>query len=41
MIIKELKKPKGTESTYLLNYDECIKLVDEMRQNHESDVFGV
>ena len=38
---QRIKKPKGTESTYLLKYDECIKLIDKMRQSHESDVFGV
>ncbi len=38
---QRIKKPKGTESTYLLKYDECIKLIDEMRQINDSDVFGV
>lgn len=27
-----IKKPKGSESTYRLTYDECIILIDEMRR---------
>lgn len=38
---QRLKKPIGSESTYTLKYHECIKLIDEMRNNNESDIFGI
>lgn len=38
---QRIEKPKGNDSTYKLQYDECVDVVDNMRQGHDSDVFGV
>ncbi len=38
---QRINKPKGSESTYRLTYDECMILIDEMRRGHDSDVFGI
>lgn len=35
-----LQKPKGSENTYVLSYEECKKLILEMRFASESDLFG-
>ena len=35
-----LEKPKGNKTTYVLTYAECRKLIDEMRFNAESSLFG-
>ena len=35
-----VKKPDGTEATYRLTYEECRKLIDSMRFNNDSSVFG-
>ena len=36
-----IAKPKGSTATYVLNYNECRKLIDSMRFASESDLFGV
>ena len=35
-----MKRPKGTESTYVLTYEECRLVIDQMRFGNESDLFG-
>ena len=35
-----LKKPDGDEDTYILNYDECKKLISEMKFSSENSLFG-
>ena len=35
-----MKKPVGTSSTYILNYDECKMLIDSMKYGDNSTVFG-
>ena len=35
-----LKRPRGNEATYVLNYEECINLIQSMRFGDESDLFG-
>lgn len=36
-----IKKPTGTSSVYVLDYDECIELIGVLRFNDESSLFGV
>ena len=38
---QRIAKPKGSVATYVLDYDECCKLIGSMRFAHESDLFGV
>lgn len=38
---QRIRKPKGNSSTYVLEYNECINLVNEMKYNHKSYVFGI
>ena len=35
-----ISKPKGTEATYVLTYEECRELIDGMKFNADSDLFG-
>ena len=35
-----MKRPKGNVSAYVLTYDECRTLIDQMRFGDESDIFG-
>ncbi len=35
-----IKKPQGNVGTYLLTYEECRELIDSMRFNAESTLFG-
>lgn len=35
-----MKRPEGTEATYVLSYKECRSLIDQMRFTAESDLFG-
>ena len=35
-----MQKPKGSKSFYVLEYDECRKLIDEMKFSSESELFG-
>ncbi|WP_251198363.1 type II toxin-antitoxin system death-on-curing family toxin [Anaerotardibacter muris] len=34
-------KPAGSESVYVLNYEECRELISTLRFGNESDLFGV
>lgn len=36
-----ITKPKGSVAAYVLDYNECRKLIDSMRFASESDLFGV
>ena len=36
-----ISKPKGNDSIYRLTYEECRTLIDSMKYNGFSDVFGV
>lgn len=38
---QRLFEPTNGQATYVLSYDECRKLIDEMRFGAESDLFGV
>ena len=33
-------RPKGEPSTYVLDYDECMALISQMRSRFASDIFG-
>lgn len=33
-------RPKGERSTYVLDYDECMSLIAQMRPRFASDIFG-
>ena len=35
-----MKRPKGNEATYVLTYEECIKVIQSMRFGDEFDLFG-
>ena len=35
-----MKRPKGTESAYVLTYEECRTVIDQMHFGNESDLFG-
>ncbi len=35
-----MKRPKGKEATYVLTYEECRKLIDSMKFNSDSELFG-
>lgn len=35
-----MKRPQGNKAIYVLNYEECRKLIDQMRFNVDSDLFG-
>ncbi|MBQ9327949.1 MAG: virulence RhuM family protein [Solobacterium sp.] len=35
-----MKRPKGTESAYVLTYEECRSVINQMRFGNESDLFG-
>ena len=37
---QRLTTPKGDEATYVLEYDECRKVIDSMRFGNESELFG-
>ena len=36
-----LKKPSGKMPTYRITYDECVTMVNNMRDSFNTDVFGV
>ncbi len=38
---QSISMPDGDESTYVLDYDECRKVIDGMRFGNESSLFGV
>lgn len=35
-----MKRPKGTSSTYVLTYEECRRVIDQMKYGQESELFG-
>lgn len=35
-----LKKPKGNKAVYTLDYDECRRVIDQMRFSSDSQLFG-
>ncbi|MCD7771111.1 MAG: virulence RhuM family protein [Oscillospiraceae bacterium] len=35
-----MTRPKGNDSVYVLTYEECRKIIDEMKFSSESDLFG-
>lgn len=35
-----MKRPEGSKATYVLSYEECRELIDQMRFNADSDLFG-
>ena len=35
-----MKRPNGTEAAYVLTYEECRHVIDQMRFGNESDLFG-
>ncbi len=35
-----MTRPKGNDSAYVLTYEECRKIIDEMKFSSESDLFG-
>ena len=35
-----MKRPKGSEATYILTYEECRSVIDSMRFGNESALFG-
>ena len=37
---RNIRRPKGNEAIYVLSYDECIKLISNMRFGNESKLFG-
>ncbi|NDL66666.1 RhuM family protein [Anaerotalea alkaliphila] len=37
---QRMKRPKGSESAYVLSYDECIQVIQIMRFGNESELFG-
>ena len=37
---QNMKRPKGTGAAYVLTYEECRKVIDQMRFGDESDLFG-
>lgn len=37
---RNIRRPKGNETIYVLSYDECVKLISNMRFGNESTLFG-
>ncbi|WP_300727314.1 virulence protein RhuM/Fic/DOC family protein [uncultured Bacteroides sp.] len=35
-----MKRPEGSKATYVLSYEECRNLINQMRFNADSDLFG-
>lgn len=38
---KSLEKPKGSNSEKQIKYDDCIKIINKLRFNEESDIFAI
>ena len=38
---KTLEKPKGNSSEKQIKYDDCIKIINKLRFNEESDIFAI
>ena len=37
---QRIQKPKGSQAVYVLSYEECKTVIDNMKFNAESDLFG-
>ena len=37
---QNMTRPKGNEATYVLQYEECMEVIQSMRFGDESDLFG-
>ncbi len=37
---QEIERPKGMSSIYILDYDECKRVIEKLRFTKESDLFG-
>ena len=37
---QSMKRPKGNQATYILNYEECRYLIDQMRFSADSNLCG-
>ena len=37
---QNMKRPNGNQATYILSYEECLKVIATMRFGDESDLFG-
>ena len=37
---QNMTRPKGNEATYVLQYEECMEVIQSMRFGNESDLFG-
>ena len=37
---QNMTRPKGSEATYVLQYEECMEVIQSMRFGDESDLFG-
>ena len=37
---QNMTRPKGSEATYILKYEECMEVIQSMRFGAESDLFG-
>lgn len=37
---QNMSRPKGNEATYVLRYEECMKVIQSMRFGNESELFG-
>ena len=37
---QNMTRPKGNETTYILQYEECMEVIQSMRFENESDLFG-
>lgn len=37
---QKLEKPRGNKTTYILTYEECRKVIDEMKFSSDSKLFG-
>ena len=35
-----MKRPQGNKATYVLSYEECCKLIDQMHFSADSNLFG-
>ena len=38
---KKLSKPKGSESKKQIKYQDCLKIINQLRFNEESDIFAI
>lgn len=37
---QSMRRPQGTEAVYVLSYEECRKIIDDMKYSEASEVFG-